>query len=367
MQLSFSTILLFATAALAMPPPKAGLRLVKTSADDAGTWVSEAQKFEQYTAKGIHFADVTDTQDLEMLGAARVAQRSVARRQLAAFPTSPSHQSEVAALTPDLTSTTIEGWLETYTAFYNRYYNGVNGTAAADWLFATVQGVAEANPEITVEQFSHAPTFAQQSIIAKIPGTDAAQVVVISAHLDSVGTTRTGRAPGADDNASGSFTILETLRVLAESGYAPQNTLEFHWYAGEEGGLLGSRGVMRSYAAAGVNVVATLNQDMTGYSTNNVMAVIQDYVNAPLSAFVATVVEEYASIPVVTTVCGYSCSDHASANASGYASSFVFEDYFGDDSPYIHSAADTIATINMDHIMEHAKVTLGFAIESSYF
>jgi leucyl aminopeptidase len=75
---------------------------------------------------------------------------------------------------------------------------------------------------------------------------------------------------------------------------------------------------MRDYAARGTVVKALLNQDMTGYSPNNRMAVIQDYVSAPLSALVVKLVTEYTAIPVVTTRCGYACSDHASATAVGY-------------------------------------------------
>ena len=35
------------------------------------------------------------------------------------------------------------------------------------------------------------------------------QVVIIGGHLDSVGSSTTGRSPGADDDASGSASVLE--------------------------------------------------------------------------------------------------------------------------------------------------------------
>jgi leucyl aminopeptidase len=40
--------------------------------------------------------------------------------------------------------------------------------------------------------------------------------------------------------------ILEALRVLANAKFTPTNTLEFHFYSGEEGGLLGSRDIMNN-------------------------------------------------------------------------------------------------------------------------
>lgn len=36
------------------------LRLVKTSEEDPGQWVTEAQKFELFTSKNIGFIDITD-------------------------------------------------------------------------------------------------------------------------------------------------------------------------------------------------------------------------------------------------------------------------------------------------------------------
>src|SRR3954451_5714202 len=90
--------------------------------------------------------------------------------------------------------------------------------------------------------------------------------VIVGAHYDSTGGSSTARGPGADDNGSGVVTILEALRVLATSKFAPKNTIEFHFYGGEEGGLLGSADVFRSYASAGKTVLAVVNQDMTGYS-----------------------------------------------------------------------------------------------------
>lgn len=49
-------------AVQAIPANKAdaGLRLVKTSEEDPGQWVTEAQKFELFTSKNIGFIDITD-------------------------------------------------------------------------------------------------------------------------------------------------------------------------------------------------------------------------------------------------------------------------------------------------------------------
>ncbi|KAI1343628.1 hypothetical protein F5Y15DRAFT_411489 [Xylariaceae sp. FL0016] len=362
----FGALLLQVSVALAAVPAEPlvsrldeGLRLVKTSDDDVGTWMTEEEKFDQLISKHVGFMDVTDTMGLEALGAARSSKRAAF-----AFPSAPSHQTEANALIKDAVQKNLNTWTNDLADFYNRYYKGSYAASSAAWMFETVQDVASANSKITVEQFKH--SYNQPSVIAELPGTSD-QVVVVSAHYDSIGTTTSGRAPGADDNASGVVVILEALRVLAEAGFEPENTLEFHFYSGEEGGCLGSRDVFNSYAEDGVDVIAVMNQDMTGYSPNNVIAVYTDYVDASLTAFIQKLVPVYSSLPLSTDVCGYACSDHASARSAGYAAAYVCDENIQDSSPYIHSAQDTVSTVSFPHVYEHAKLTIGFLVEAAYF
>lgn len=66
-------------------------------------------------------------------------------------------------------------------------------------------------------------------------------------------------SPGADDDCSGTVSILEAFRVLAESGFIPINgPVEFHWYAAEEGGLLGSQAVARYKKESGARIGAMM-------------------------------------------------------------------------------------------------------------
>ncbi|KAJ2966497.1 hypothetical protein NUW58_g10647 [Xylaria curta] len=44
-----------------VPRPATALRLVKTSDEDPGTWMTEEEKFEKLTSKRIGFMDITDT------------------------------------------------------------------------------------------------------------------------------------------------------------------------------------------------------------------------------------------------------------------------------------------------------------------
>jgi bacterial leucyl aminopeptidase len=248
-------------------------------------------------------------------------------------------------------------------SFFNRYYNGKYGTESAQWMFDTVTSVAAANPAIKVTQFKH--SFNQPSVIAQIPG-NSSNLVIAGAHFDSTGGSATARGPGADDNGSGVVVILEALRVLAESGYRPKNTLEFHFYAGEEGGLLGSQGIFNDYKAKSKNVLAFMKQDMAGYSPSGKISVYDDYVDTSLTAYIKKIVNAYGGGSYTTDKCGYGCSDHASATAAGFPAAYVCDEPMDTSTPFLHSEKDAYETVQWPAVLRHAQFTVGFLVEASY-
>jgi leucyl aminopeptidase len=48
----------------------------------------------------------------------------------------------------------------------------------------------------------------------------------------------------------------------------------------------------------------------------------------------------------------------ASAYSAGYPAAYVCDENIRDSSPYIHSASDTVSTVNFPHVLEHAKVRI---------
>lgn len=231
------------------------------------------------------------------------------------YPATLTHQTEANALIAQLSTTGPKSWLTTLTNFYNRYYKSSYGTEAGTWLLNQIKTIAATNPKIVVSTVTH--SYNQPSIIVKIPGTSS-NLVIVGAHYDSTGGSSTARGPGADDNGSGVVTQLEALRVLANAKFAPKNTLEFHFYSGEEGGLLGSAAVFKSYSTAGKTVLAMVCQDMTGYSPSGKVSVYTDYSDSGLAAYVRKCVTTYTGLTYTTDTCGYGCSDHASAYSYSY-------------------------------------------------
>ncbi len=81
------------------------------------------------------------------------------------------------------------------------------------------------------------------NVIAEIPGSDKAQeVVMLGGHIDSWHS-----ATGATDNAIGSATMLEAIRILQAIGVKPRRTIRVALWSGEEQGLLGSQAYVKEH------------------------------------------------------------------------------------------------------------------------
>ncbi|MCJ1447568.1 MAG: Leucine aminopeptidase 1 [Stictis urceolatum] len=334
-------------------------------------WVTEDEKWE-LRKNHLNFMDITDTQDLGEQHGATV--------QTVTFPEKVAHNSTLKPMMKNLSKKNMHDHLEKFTSFHTRYYKSTTGAQSSAWLLEQVNSTVKASGAhehgATVEHFPH--RWGQNSIIARIPGKSE-KTVVIGAHQDSINLYFPSllAAPGADDDGSGTVTILEALRVLLNSTDIVEgkalNTIEFHWYSAEEGGLLGSQAIFQAYEKASKDVKAMLQQDMTGYVQGTLDAgkpesvgVITDYVDAGLTDFIKKVVTEYCSIPYVLTKCGYACSDHASASKAGYPSAFVIESDFHDSDQKIHTTEDKLKYLSFDHMLEHAKLTIGLAYELAF-
>ena len=99
-------------------------------------------------------------------------------------------------------------------------------------------------------------------------GTDLKQeLVIISAHYDHLGRVNGQVYPGADDNASGTASVLgiaATFDSLARQGIRPRRSILFVLFSGEEGGLVGSNYFVAHFPMPLNPIVCDLNADMMG-------------------------------------------------------------------------------------------------------
>jgi leucyl aminopeptidase len=148
--------------------------------------------------------DITDYSELHENA------QSLARRA-AVFPSAVAQKSGVTPLLSKLSASNMQSKLTTFVGFNNRYYKSSTGKQSSAWLLAQVQAVATASgvSGVTVRAFSH-PSWTQDSVIATIPGKSA-NIIAIGAHQDSVNgaSPMNGRAPGADDDGSGSVRTVD--------------------------------------------------------------------------------------------------------------------------------------------------------------
>lgn len=259
------------------------------------------------------------------------------------------------------------------TSFYTRYYKSEFGFKSAQWLSSKIHDIMDELPidVYSIEHHDH-KDWKQFSIIVKVNGVETAEsIIVIGSHHDSMNLIFPSwmASPGADDDGSGTVTVLESLRVyidLVKKGYQPQNTVEFHFYSAEEGGLLGSFDVFTEYAQQEKRVVAMLQQDMTGYvpdKNDEHVSIVTDYTSPELNEFLKLLIGSYLSIPFKESTCGYACSDHGSATKNGFPASFVLESINGKTNKYIHTTMDTLDRLSLSHMKEHVKLVLGFIVE----
>ncbi|KAI4528706.1 Zn-dependent exopeptidase [Schizophyllum commune Loenen D] len=371
---SFLGLVLLALSAVATAIPVArseyeanvanGLRLLRLEKGAEPVWKSEDEKH-QLKVDGKHFMDVTEVYERSQKLAAKKSKKVAAKK--ASYPDI-SHQDTVKPLLEKLTTDGLKGYLTDLTAFNNRYYKADTGKDASDFIFNTASDLASGKDGITVSAFNH--SFTQYSIIAHIDGESDGPLTILGAHMDSINLRDEldGRAPGADDDGSGTVNLLEIFRVLTEADYAPKTPVEFQWYAGEEAGLLGSQDIATQYAEDNKEVYAMLQLDMTAYTKPGQdphVSFMTDNVDTDLTAFEEKLVDEYLSISYNEGECGYGCSDHASWNENGYPSSMPFETTFGSDNPNIHSADDTVDVdgFSFEQSLEFAKLGLSYIVE----
>ena len=108
------------------------------------------------------------------------------------------------------------------------------------------------------------------------------EVVLITAHLDSINLQGgpTAPAPGADDNGSGSAGLLEIARAFAD--HRSEHDLRFILFRGEEECLFGSQQYVAKLSASEKRRIrAVVNMDMIGSLNTSTRSVMLE--GAPLS------------------------------------------------------------------------------------
>jgi len=108
------------------------------------------------------------------------------------------------------------------------------------------------------------------NIVGIVPGNDPIlkdEFVLIGAHYDHIGIIKAENgdaiANGANDNASGTTTVMEFARYFGTTN-TNKRSLIFVLFSAEEKGLLGSKHLAKKMKTANLNLYTMLNFEMTG-------------------------------------------------------------------------------------------------------
>ncbi|MFI5151566.1 MAG: M28 family peptidase [Bacteroidia bacterium] len=112
------------------------------------------------------------------------------------------------------------------------------------------------------------PGYSGENVIGILEGTTKKkEYLFITAHYDHLGIINGEVYNGADDDGSGTVTVLNLARAFVkarESGHGPERSIVFMTFSGEEKGLLGSEWFVDHPCIALENIVCDLNIDMIG-------------------------------------------------------------------------------------------------------
>ena len=209
-----------------------------------------------------------------------------------------------------------------------------------DLLDLIEEGEAEA--QVTVKS----ETRPSRNVIAEMPGSAGiGKTVVVGAHYDTVPDS-----PGANDNASGTATIMTMAKRVAGASYP--FTVRFVLFGAEEVGLFGSRHYVDTLGTEGIeNTIAMLNFDTVGSGSR--FGVLGD---AGLAQEAISLGERFGPKLVrPTTLPPNVSSDHAPFEAADIPVMFLMSD----DSTRIHTPEDKLQWVEPNLLGWSAEIGIG--------
>lgn len=340
------------------------LSVAEVSEYQADTIAHSAHKF----GKCGGFERISESTDIE--GSFALMRLQKAQAQAFEFLADPNpaveKQASIEIAVQQVSEDNLRSTVQWLSQFPSRYHKSSANNQHVEELAQRIRQLLQSvTIPYQVETLTHSKT-PQKSLRVRLIGKERPhEIVILGGHLDSIANWGFGRAPGADDNASGSANILEALRITAQQGQ-PARTIEFFWYAGEEAGLIGSSEIAQSYRQAGSQVIGVMQLDMTLFPGQGelVLGDMTDFTNPWLRTYMKTLSDFYVGAQWKEDKCGYGCSDHASWHRQGYATVMPFEANFSSMNQNIHTADDVISPeLNFRHSAAFAKLAVAFALD----
>ncbi len=190
--------------------------------------------------------------------------------------------------------------------------------------------------------------FEQRNVVAEIRGREKPdEVVILGGHLDSwdLGT-------GCLDNGCNVVLIIEVARAVVAAKLRPRRTLRFILFGGEEQGLFGSLGYVRSHREELDSIAAVVIHDMgigkiKGYSFNG-----RHELEEGLREAMAPLDGRGADDHGATAFLGTDHFDFLLEGIPALVAMQETEDYV----PVYHSSADTLDKVSVRELKDRAAI-----------
>ncbi|MGH2647498.1 MAG: M28 family peptidase, partial [Ginsengibacter sp.] len=209
------------------------------------------------------------------------------------------------------------------------------------------------------------------NVIGYIEGSDKKnEYVFLTAHYDHLGKKGTDIYYGADDDGSGTASVIEMARAFSKSkadGFPPRRTLVFMTVSGEEEGLWGSEYYSDHPVFSLDSTDVDLNTDMIGRidpgrnygdSINYVYVIGNDKLSTDLDPISIAVNKKYTHLELDYKFNApddperiYYRSDHYNFARNGVPIIFFFDGIHKD----YHKPTDTVDKINFDLMEKRAR------------
>ena len=199
-----------------------------------------------------------------------------------------------------------------------------------------------------------------RNVVAEQIGTEFPdQKYIICAHYDCY--PNNAFASGADDNASGTATVLEAARIL--SNYSSRYTLVFALWDEEEQGVVGSSMYADRANLNDENILGVINIDMIGWDGNDdgVLLINSDFIanSVDLANFTIEIHNQFQIGLSPQILMSSSGSDNLPFWWNGFSAIGIEEHYGMDWNPRYHTIRDKVSHFNQDYFLKSAKLAIG--------
>jgi len=280
------------------------------------------------------------------------------------------YDSVIAEIVSHVSQDSITAYIQRLQDFKTRYCYTESCEAAGQYIYDkfTSWGIPT-----EFDEFEYQGKI-RKNVVATLTGTvNPDQIYIICGHFDSISEDPWHNAPGADDDGSGTATVMEAARVLKD--YVLESTVKFITFWGEEIGLVGSYHYASEAYANGMDIRGVFCFDMVAYREDPSYRFYIFPLNSEgLADLWISACEWYTSLIPLKTSTGAGYSDFYYFMVYGYPATRCRDNHYASDNPYFHTSGDRIETLNLAYATEVVKggvatlaqLALGYPILFSY-